>query len=185
MPNHLNSCEFQLRAKQRLPSPLFPRSPNEGGVRTPIMLRWPGKLEPQTSETLVSSIDLAPTILAACDVPATALAAYDVPAARQMQGINLLDVCAGTAPKREAIFGEIFAHDVADIDAPVASLQYLWCIEGDWKLILPKDGENPELYDLKTDPHERKNLAGGNPDVVKRLAERIEAWWPTESRQPK
>ncbi len=166
-------------------APRSKRSPNEGGVRTPIMLRWPGKLEPQTSETLVSSIDLAPTILAACDVPATALAACDVPPARQMQGINLLDVCAGTAPKREAIFGEIFAHDVADIDAPVASLQYLWCIEGDWKLILPKDGKNPELYDLKTDPHERKNLAGGSPDVVKRLAGRIEAWWPTESRQPK
>ena len=60
------------------------RSPYDGGIRTPIMLRWPGKLKPARHETLVSSIDLAPTILAAAGLEA----------APGMQGLNLLDVCA-------------------------------------------------------------------------------------------
>jgi len=148
-------------------APRSKRSPNEGGVRTPIMIRWPGKVKPAKHDTLASSIDLAPTILAACGLEPT----------DQMPGINLLDVCAGKAPPREAIFGEIFAHDVADIDRPVASLQYRWCIEGQWKLILPKDGTNGELYDLKADPFEKKNLAAENPQIVKRLTARINRWW--------
>src|SRR5436190_1644585 len=62
-------------------APRSKRSPNEGGIRTPIILRWPAQLKlKQDNTSLVSSIDLAPTILAACGI--------DVP--KEMQGVNLL-----------------------------------------------------------------------------------------------
>lgn len=149
-------------------APKSKRSPYDGGVRTPIMLRWPGKIAPKEYDALVNSIDLAPTILAACHMKPT----------DSMPGVNLLDLVIDGQPlEREAIFGEIFAHDVADIDRPAASLQYRWCIEGDWKLILPHPKGKPQLYNLSMDPHEENNVAAANPDVVARLTKRLAQWW--------
>jgi len=94
-------------------APRSKRSPNEGGVRTPIMLRWPGRIEPRTDRrTPVVSIDLAPTILAACGLEPS----------EEMQGLNLLDREA--LAKRDAIFGEIFTHNAVDIEVPATSLKY-------------------------------------------------------------
>ncbi len=151
--------------------PRSKRSPNEGGIRTPIMLRWPKRIRPGRDEqTPVISIDLAPTILAACGLEATP----------EMQGIDLLD--RPTLAKREAVFGEVFTHNAIDIQDPASSLEYRWCIEGRWKLIAPQasnvpDG-SPQLYDVLADPHETKDLAAEQPERVKRLGGRIDAWWP-------
>jgi uncharacterized sulfatase len=146
------------------------RSPNEGGLRTPIMLRWPGKVKPsRNDETPVISIDLAPTILAACGLEPTS----------RMQGLDLLD--GDALAKRRAIFGEVFSHNAVDIRDPASSLKFRWCIEGRWKLIVPNPANVPEaqtgLYDLIADPHEENNLAETNPDRVARLGKLIDAWW--------
>jgi arylsulfatase A-like enzyme len=154
-------------------APRSKRSPYDGGVRTPILLRWPGRIRPATLDVPVSSIDLAPTILAACGLKPTA----------DMHGVNLLDVCAGRAPDREAIFGEVFEHDVVDVDNPAKSLQYRWTVSGRWKLILPVRGEAAELYDIVADPHERRDLAADEPQTVRHLSERIEHWWSEASPQ--
>ncbi|MEQ8791239.1 MAG: sulfatase [Pirellulaceae bacterium] len=149
-------------------APRSKRSQYDGGLRTPIMVRWPGKIKPvMDRQTLVSSIDLVPTILAACDVESKT----DLP------GLNLLPVCQGEASPRDTIYGEILEHDVADIDDPSASLQWRWCIEGDWKLIAPHGGGKVELYNLAKDPHEKNNLAGEMPDLVARLTKKLNAWW--------
>lgn len=159
------------REDQRAYAPRSKRSPYEGGIRTPIMLRWPGKIKPRRDEaTLVSSIDLAPTILKACG-----LSSVD-----RQTGIDLLPVAAGQRPDRETLFGEILEHDVVDLDDPTASLLYRWCIDGDWKLILSKDGEAPELYNLKDDPFEKHNLASERPEVVQRLTRKLNACWAIE-----
>ena len=145
-------------------------SPYDAGIRTPIMLRWPGQIQPgRDDRTLVSSIDLAPTILAACDLEAT----------KEMPGINLLDSQATAA--RKSIFGAIFTHVARDIDDPASSLKYRWSIEGRWKLIVPcatnvSEGEI-ELYDLESDPHEERNVATGNSGRVKQLQAKINQWW--------
>jgi len=116
----------------------------------------------------VSSVDLVPTILAACGLKPTA----------DMQGLDLLELLRGRGPRRDTIFGETFAHDVADVDDPAKSLQYRWAIEGGrWKLIVPAAGQGSQLYDLSADPHESKDLARAHPDVVERLAEKLDAWW--------
>jgi uncharacterized sulfatase len=156
----------------------------EGGVRTPIMFSWPGHLRPSDRPDLVSSIDLVPTMLAA----AGAACPEDLP------GLNLLPALQdGTPLERERIFGEGFAHDIADLDNPQASLLYRWCIQGPWKLLLTYDGEvnryasthprtqrGPQLFNLAIDPHETQNLAAAHPEIVTRLSRYIADWYPVE-----
>jgi uncharacterized sulfatase len=144
------------------------RSPYEGGVRTPIMLRWPGHVEPRhDGDTPVSSIDLAPTILAACGI--------EWP--RELVGANLLDSDELARRRDEGVFGEIFEHDVTDIDNAAASLLYRWCVVNRWKLIVP-NGDGPvELFDVVADPHETKNLAEQQPEIVRKLTARLDNWW--------
>jgi hypothetical protein len=101
-----------------------------------------------------------------------------------------------TPVERDAIFGESFAHDIADIHHPEASLLFRWCISGQWKLLLTYDGEvnryasthprtekRPQLFDLLSDPHEQQNLAKDHPEIVAELAGRIADWYPVTMRQ--
>ncbi len=155
-------------------------SPYDAGARTPVMLRWPGKIQPAQHQGLVTSLDIAPTILSACGIG---------PAAG-MSGIDLLEVCAGKAKSPNAVFGELFAHDVIDIEDPSKTLVYRWCVTDRWKLILPERGIagrydpvfqrgdfTPELFDIRADPFETRDLAASHPDVVSRLKAEIDAWW--------
>lgn len=168
-------------------APRSKQTPYEGGVRTPIMFSWPGTLAPADRPEVVSSIDLVPTMLAA--------AGARIPDG--LPGLNLLaNLEEGTPIVRQAIFGEGFAHDIADIADPEASLLYRWCISGTWKLILTYDGEvnryagihprtekGPQLFDLAADPAEETNVAAEHPDVVAQLARQIADWYPVEKRK--
>ncbi len=168
-------------------APRSKQTPYEGGVRTPIMYRWPNRFSAAEREELTSSIDIVPTILAA--------AGAEVP--DDLPGLNLLKPLATETPiDRERIFGESFAHDIADIENPEASLLFRWCIEGKWKLLLTYDGEvnryasthprtekRPQLFNLEADPHETKNVAGEHPEIVARLAMAIQDWYPVKERK--
>ncbi|MEM9701782.1 MAG: sulfatase/phosphatase domain-containing protein, partial [Planctomycetota bacterium] len=152
------------------------RSPHEGGVRTPIMLRQPGVIEPSRDDTPISSVDLPRTILTACDVP--------IP--ESVGGINLLDDAA--VADRGPVFGEIFEHDQPFPAPPADGLMFRWVVDGNWKLILPHPDHFPdeqpptELYDLSVDPWEERNLADENPQQVARLTGLLNDWWnPTQN----
>jgi len=152
-------------------APRSKRSPNEGGIRTPILFRWPGHIEPRRDETtLVHTIDLAPTMLAACGMEAP----------EAMPGENLLPVCSGQPLQRSAIFGDVYTHDIAELENPLASLRHRWCIEGDWKLIVDYRTGAQELYHLADDPTEQTNLAANEPKMVVRLEDRLQAFWKAE-----
>ena len=148
------------------------QSPYDGGLRTPIMIRWPGHLAPARSEALASSLDLAPTLLTAAGGKSSA----------EMAGINLLDVAARN--ERHTLMGECFTHDVIDLDRPAASLRWRWIIDGDWKLIVPAQQNEPdgvvELYQLSDDPLEEKNLASERGKEVKALTADLDKWWDGE-----
>ncbi len=169
-------------------APRSKQSPNEGGTRQPTMYSWPGVIKPgDRGNQLASSIDIVPTMLAA--------AGADIP--DSLPGINLLDsLKSGEATPRKDVLGEGCAHDVANIDKPEDSLLYRWVVEGKWKLLLTYDGvvgryasshpraeTRPQLFDLLADPHENKNLAKDNPEVVARLATKIGDWWPVTERK--
>ncbi len=153
-------------------APRSKRSPYEGGIRTPIMLRWPGHIATGRYETLVQTIDLAPTILAAAGLKRE----------RTMPGLDLNTViAAGGQCDRKAIFGSIFSHDVPDLDDPAKGLEFRWCIEDRWKLIVPRDASaHAELYDVLSDPHETQNGAAREPETVARLRQMTDAWWPAK-----
>jgi uncharacterized sulfatase len=147
-------------------APRSKRSPNDGGLRTPIIVKWPGVIAAgQDDTTPVLSLDLIPTILEACGLESRA----------SLPGISLLH---GPPSSRDAIFGEIFAHDAVDIHDPASSLQYRWMIAGDWKLILPAgQRESAELYQITRDPWEQKDLARAQPDRVQEMVDAINGWW--------
>ena len=83
--------------------------------------------------------------------------------------------------RRTTLFGEQYAHNIADVDAPTRSLEHRWIIDGWMKLIVPHAPNThiatTELYDLQNDPTEEKNLAGANAEKVKTLTAKVDAWW--------
>jgi len=175
-----------------------PRSkltPYEGGVRTPIMISWPGKLKPRMDKKhLASNVDLWPTLAALLKTSAP----------KNLPGIDLTS--ARAVARRDRVFGEQYAHNVADVDDPARSLQHRWMIEGWWKLIVTRptpdpsqegkstsgpqtvlpsseglgvgpSGKSPELYNLRDDPWEKNDLAASEAARVKKLAGQLDAWW--------
>ena len=161
--------EYAMRSKA---------SPYENGTRTPILVSWPGVIEPQQMEGFAHSIDLFPTI--------AALAGLDAP--ESLPGINLLDTAAVEA--RDTVFGSLHASHNINVSDPDSTLQYLWCIQGDWKLLLRCHGEDTthyrklhewdtapyRLFNLSEDPGEKDDLAMAHPEIVARLKAEIEAW---------
>ena len=143
-------------------------SPYEMGIRTPMFVRWPKTVKPQRDdETLASILDFPTTILKLAGAKAPA----DLP------GLDLLDRQAMTA--RKSIFVEAYTHDIADLAKPAASRISQVVLSGWSKLIIPGQAKpdrpfstapaSIELFDLKSDPLEKTNIAAERPDEVKRL----------------
>jgi uncharacterized sulfatase len=127
------------------------QSPYDGGLRTPILVRWPNvinasnpALAPQVVKSPVSTTDIVPTILAAVGLHPTA----------EMRGVNLLNLAAVRA--RDTLFGECYQHDDTLTSNTTNTLRYRWALRDGWKLILRNDGSGPaelyQLYDYLSDP---------------------------------
>lgn len=148
-------------------------TPYDMGLRTPILVKWPGKIKPARYNDLVSSIDVAPTILQACGLP--------TPAA--MSGQSFLDVATGAKEKldRNVVYGELFVHTALDLNDPAKNLTSRWVRQGDFKLIVPgpqeKTDKTIKLFNLAQDPFEKTNLAEKDPAKVKQLQGLLDQWW--------
>ncbi len=129
----------------------------EGGQRVPLMVRWPDQIEPGSiSDSIVGPIDLYPTILAA--------AGLNKPAGHIVDGESLLPILRQTGKLKRQAYFTWFPHLI-----PAVSVR-----QGDWKLIRrfephPKYPELLELYNLKEDIGETRNLASMKPDQVAKL----------------
>ena len=163
-------------------APRSKRSQYDGGIRTPIMVRWPGKVKPEERNELVNSIDIAPTILKACGM--------NIP--KEMRGINILN--KEELKKRKFTYGACYLHNAVDIHKPNANLTYRWLIDGNWKIILPnktnittrnneKGTKNIELFNLIADPFEKNNLADSQQTIVKRLTRQLNIHLPTNEKK--
>lgn len=144
-------------------------SPYDGGLRTPVMIRWPGRTKAGRYDDLVSTIDLAPTMLKACGLAPPP----------EMQGLDLMPrASGGPALSRDSVYGTIYYHTAIDLDRPALNVTHRWVRRGKWKLIWPHEkSEKPELYDLKSDPMEETNLAPAHPDLVRQLHQQLDRWW--------
>jgi hypothetical protein len=114
-----------------------------------------------TNDTVIQSIDWLPTILAMCNVP--------LPPSAHPDGIDVSPVFKGGSVPRDAIFCHFPHNTPASGQRPGASVR-----RGDWKLIRlfadnPDGSDKLELYNLKDDLGESKNLAAQNPQLVREL----------------
>jgi arylsulfatase A-like enzyme len=142
----------------------------EGGIRTPLVARWPAKIPAgQTFTGLTSSLDILPTALSAAGVP--------VPTERPLDGVNLLPHLTGqqSGPPHQSLCWQSFFGD--EIKTGQAAIR-----RGQWKLHQfapvttgPKPGAWA-LYDVAADPGESRDLAAQHPEVVRQLAAEWAAW---------
>ena len=138
----------------------------EGGLRIPMVVRWPGKIKPgQTSDHLWYFADVMPTLAELAGVAPT----------ENIDGISILPTLLG----EEAAGRKQENHDYL----------YWEYMEGvavrmdNWKLVRPPRNRRPkdwkqgswELYDLSTDIGENNNVAAAHPDIVKKMVAYAEA----------
>lgn len=140
----------------------------EGGVRVPLIVRWPGMGQAgKTSSAVVSTVDHYPSILEMTGQP---LRPQD-----HKDGVSYVPVLKGEAFERGPILCD-FTHFVpATMNIPNSSLRYK-----DWKLYRfwfdgSEQKDRYELYNLKDDIAETRNLAGQHSQEVEKLAEKMDA----------
>jgi arylsulfatase A-like enzyme len=135
----------------------FKQQNYEGGIRTPFIVSWPAKLAGGgRCDVPVFSLDLLPTVLAAAGVT--------TPPEKPFDGKDLMPALRGeTKSLRENFF---WSEGGATGEWAVRS--------GNWKLVA--NPQRSELFDLTTDPAEKTDLAGKNPEKVKELAALYDAW---------
>ena len=130
--------------------------PYEGGIRVPLIVRWPGLVKPgSVCRSPVTSVDYFPTICAAAGV--------NPPGRRKIDGEDLLPVLEQTGRlKRDAIYWH-FPHCRGGI------VPYSIIRAGDWKLIKRYQDKRFELFNLSKDISEATDLASRVPEKVKAL----------------
>ena len=136
---------------------------HEGGIRVPLIVDWPGHVAAgSSSDELVANWDLFPTIMG---LTGTTAADPD-----EQDGIDLTPVLLGTgeSPQRDALYWEFHSR---------GGLQALR--SGRWKALRSgahADADAPiELFDLKNDPAESRDVAAEHPDVVARMDRMMKA----------
>jgi arylsulfatase A-like enzyme len=140
----------------------------EGGIRVPGVVRWPGKVPAgKESHDIVHMIDLLPTFLAAVG--------GEPDKAWKVDGHNLLPVWTGKekAPER-TLYWEWRAEGYHQLAA----------MRGDLKLVITGSNQS-ELFNVETDPGERRSIKAEYPALAKELEEGIKAWLATETEEAK
>ena len=133
------------------------RSLYEGGIRVPGILYWPGRLgRPRITRLPCSTSDLYPTILAALHLRPAGQP-------RPLDGIDILPLLKKGVELRRRPMG-------------FQSSRQLALVDDRYKLYSKNRGKTWELYDLKADPSESKDLASKRPEVVRAMAKTLLAW---------
>jgi arylsulfatase A-like enzyme len=127
------------------------RDLTEGGIREPMIVRWPGHVKPGSQSDLVWAFwDVLPT--------AAELAGAKSPAGSD--GISIVPTLVGKGAQKQHEFLYWEFHERGFQQAVRT---------GDWKAIRAKQGQPLELYDVARDPHEDKNVASEHPEVVAKI----------------
>ena len=193
--NAENRAKGGVRFMHNLPLRNGKGSVYEGGIRVPLMVKWSGKVAPNTRvNTPVICEDLFPTILGMAGVKN-----YDV--VQEVDGKSLVNLVtkgsqlAAKAAKRGEIADQkaanafVVPEEVSGIDPERAlifhyphqwkpydlvDIDYLSAVrKGDWKLLYRMRTGALELYNLKSDIGEQNNVAAEHPEKVKELAAAI------------
>ena len=146
----------------------------EGGIRVPMIVRWPGQIQPGSrTETPVVSMDIHATILEAAELQSDP--------SNHADGISLIPVLQNVGKlEREAIYFHYPNYAFHKKNRPGSAIR-----NGDFKLIKRYDDDSIELYDLKNDIGESNNVAESMPKKANELLSKLDAWLDqTEASQP-
>ena len=138
--------------------------PYEGGIRVPLIVRWPGHVKSgSVCGEVATSVDFLPTLCEAARVKP--------PADRPIDGVSLMRVVQQQGRLgREAIYWHFPHYRGADV------VPYSIVRAGDWKLIKRYQGKEFELFNLKDDLRESNDLAEQMPQKVGELHDRLGRW---------
>lgn len=136
----------------------------EGGIRVPMIIRWPGRIAPAaTNDTPVISHDLFPTLCAAAGI--------SMPDKGNIDGVSILPMLYGKKSlKRRSLYWH-FPHYRGDDIIPYSIIR-----DGDWKLIKRYEGKEFELFHLAADISEKNDLSGVEPEKVERMNKKLMRW---------
>src|SRR5262245_6916199 len=128
----------------------------DGGSQVAACANWPGHIKAQTVTGLIHAVDIYPTF--------AKLAKASTEKCKPLDGVNVWETIAENKPSPRAEF----IYNVEPFRGAIR--------QGDWKLIwrtlIPT---SVDLYNLKDDPYEKKNVADAHPDKVAELQKRLEA----------
>jgi arylsulfatase A-like enzyme len=123
----------------------------EGGIRAPFIVRWPGHIQPDTTNDLLTTfVDFLPTAADLCGAPAP----------QGMDGISILPALLG---RKQTVLHDSLYFEIYE---PYFQQAVRW---GDWKGYRLGTKATLELYNLKADPTEAHNVAAANPEIVKQI----------------
>ncbi|WP_145054026.1 sulfatase [Lignipirellula cremea] len=135
----------------------------EGGIREPMIVRWPGVTKPgSVCRSAVVSTDFFPTMLEAAGLPLR----KDL----HVDGISFVDLLHGKERVRPPMYWH-YPHYGNQGGAPGGAIR-----KGDWKLIQWYEGDRLELFNLAKDPSEQQNVAEENPEVAMMLKKDLGQW---------
>ena len=142
-------------------------SPYEGGHRVPFFFRYPagGIDSGKDVQSLTSYVDVLPSLLDFCGI--------DAP---QTEGVSLRPLLEGR-PASKDWKNRVVVTDTQRIVHPI-KWRLSSVMKDNWRLICGR-----ELYNLTTDPEQRKDIAAQHPNVVTELRAEYEKWWALCSRQ--
>jgi arylsulfatase A-like enzyme len=145
----------------------------EGGVRVPLIIRWPGVTRPgSVFDSPVITMDLFPTVLEACGIHLPTAATATGAAGRD--GLSLVPLLRG---KGGAGHAELFWHYPHHQHYQLGgAMPYSAIRSGDFTLIEFHDGPHVELYDLRADIGQSRDLAASHPGTAAQLRARLHAW---------
>ena len=140
----------------------------EGGVRVPLIVRWPGVVEAGSrTDALSASVDLFPTLLD--------LAGGDLSRHPEVSGVSLASALRGGEIEARELYWH-FPH-YSGGQTPAGAVR-----SGDFKLIeLYEEGRAPELYNLREDLGETNDLAEQMPEKTAELLGLLRSWRERES----
>lgn len=139
----------------------------EGGIRIPLFINWPGVTKTTVTDVPVITADLYPTILKMASLP--------LMPKQHLDGLSLSPLLkGGSAPKRNDLFWHFPNYSGEGHPNPSSPLSVIR--HGDYKLIESLENGSLELYDLRADPRETKNLAASKPNIAKIMQKKLVAW---------
>lgn len=143
----------------------------EGGIRVPLIVQWKNHIPAHSVDTTTVGVvmDLFPTILNFSNINNNAITT-------ELDGIALNEAFYGIPqPRVKTIFW--YFPNVPKPGNPDYLTPKLAMRNGNWKFLVNEDGTNPQLYNLKHDPLESKNIEENYPAKVKSFTEMTLNWY--------